>query len=1086
LADVYMRRQQWGVARKALESALVIRPDAPGVVILLARVHLELGEPEEVVRYLKPIAPGPMRDFLLKNEQAAKLRIRAYEMLGQLDEARKENERLPQDKPEDVVRRAFLLQAEGQAKKAEDLLKEALDQDPENAELLVAIVQFYVSNNQLEQGQALVQQRLAKDPGNLLYRRLEVLVMPAQGEDAARDAKILEILKEEKDDFTRAMSLAEFHRTRRNPEQELKHLDEAEKIHPDHPDVIERRFRAALVAEDWERADRYVTKYRELNFDGTEGRIAAGRLALAKGTALRAEGNENQAAVELQTAAKLLKEGLEKQPSFSLGWVFLADAQLKMNQIEEGRAALERALDIDPTNGLACRAMTQIAIVRNDEPMEAKYLALAAKFLPNDPWVKQRLQLRREKDNPQQGILERENIRRQQPDNLENLVPLARLYGDPKVADYDQAVEAFQRALELSKDDLVLAREIAMFLGSEAVNRPADGEALLKRLLDNAESEPEAPAPGSEPRTPATGPNNRKALIAVYLGQFYEAQKTLSLADRHFRMAVSWDPSPDIFILGAEFYTRNNRSRDALEYYERALKQIDDNSESARSVRARMIGLLLTAGDLEMAQQKIDEFLQRYPDEAQGLVFVGAIHRMAGDIEKSKAAFDGFLAKRPDDALVLWQRGQLYMLMARWQAAIDDLTKSKVNKPDSFGYQHRIALASALIEVGRDQEAVAGLRSILNEHPDEQGVAEALVGVYLRLRPAQYADAEDLIVTYMRGHPKEVRWPTLLGQLGAQSADWKKAVRGYEAAAELARYGGGSIPALFSAYRHAGQPADIIRFSEEKLSAQVLDSQPAVLATLAWAYSQVKDEKKCFDTYDRALAMARDFPTQSMIVTEMAQVFGKEAVLERCQGRAESDPDNVSNLEVYAHLLFMNGKLEEAIKVCERIAGLATNDTDAVFAAVAQGMLLDGLGRYAEAKTKYEEALQRDPEQSVALNNLAYLLTERLDHPAEALPYARRAYRRSPNDPGVLDTLGWTLAKSNQLGEAVGMLLRALEIDRRNLAATYHLGLVHELRGELEEAKERLTSAKELAEAQGDNRTLPKIIEALNRLEKRG
>jgi Tfp pilus assembly protein PilF len=125
-----------------------------------------------------------------------------------------------------------------------------------------------------------------------------------------------------------------------------------------------------------------------------------------------------------------------------------------------------------------------------------------------------------------------------------------------------------------------------------------------------------------------------------------------------------------------------------------------------------------------------------------------------------------------------------------------------------------------------------------------------------------------------------------------------------------------------------------------------------------------------------------------------------------------------------------------------------------------------------------------DPDAGPVLNNLAYLLGEKLDRPAEALPYAQRAQRLEPDNVRVLDTLGWILVKNDRLGEAIGMLLRALEIERKSVPVLYHLGLAHMKRGELEEARLRLTAARDAA---GDKSPeLPKINKALEDLERAG
>jgi Flp pilus assembly protein TadD len=107
--------------------------------------------------------------------------------------------------------------------------------------------------------------------------------------------------------------------------------------------------------------------------------------------------------------------------------------------------------------------------------------------------------------------------------------------------------------------------------------------------------------------------------------------------------------------------------------------------------------------------------------------------------------------------------------------------------------------------------------------------------------------------------------------------------------------------------------------------------------------------------------------------------------------------------------------------------------------------------------------------------------------PREALPYSEQANRLSKrSNANVLDTLGWVQAENNMLREAAGTLLRAMEIDRENLAVQYHLGLVHRRLGEVDEAKGRLRSAEKLAKSQDDKEFLPKITQELMELENTG
>ncbi len=376
------------------------------------------------------------------------------------------------------------------------------------------------------------------------------------------------------------------------------------------------------------------------------------------------------------------------------------------------------------------------------------------------------------------------------------------------------------------------------------------------------------------------------------------------------------------------------------------------------------------------------------------------------------------------------------------------------------------------------------LKQILDERPDEFDVAEALVSIYSRTAPPRWVDAENLIYTYMRQYPQELRWPRLLGRLGEMSQDWDKAVRGYEKAAELVYYEPQASLDLFRALQKANRPADVISYATEKVASQALAGSPELLAITAWAYSRGGEEEKSLQTFDDALLGAGDnFAVYTSVIGEMVKVLGSSPALARAKARAESDPADLNKKKTLVHLLSVNGEFEAALGVCREIEEAATANPDAVFAAVGQGVLLEALGRHEEARDHYEEALKLDEQNRTALNNLAYLLADKLDNAKEALPYARKAKRLDPNNANTLDTVGWIQAKNGLYGEAIGTLLRAHEIDRENVEVLYHLGMAHKLRGEREEALFRLEEAKRLAsQTQAKSPILPKIEEALKEL----
>ena len=64
-------------------------------------------------------------------------------------------------------------------------------------------------------------------------------------------------------------------------------------------------------------------------------------------------------------------------------------------------------------------------------------------------------------------------------------------------------------------------------------------------------------------------------------------------------------------------------------------------------------------------------------------------------------------------------------------------------------------------------------------------------------------------------------------------------------------------------------------------------------------------------------------------------------------------------------------------------------------------------GQYDRATIAYRRVLAAQPNNVVALNNLAYAMAVRQGMPADALPFAQRAAALAPNDAQIADTLGW-------------------------------------------------------------------------------
>lgn len=119
-------------------------------------------------------------------------------------------------------------------------------------------------------------------------------------------------------------------------------------------------------------------------------------------------------------------------------------------------------------------------------------------------------------------------------------------------------------------------------------------------------------------------------------------------------------------------------------------------------------------------------------------------------------------------------------------------------------------------------------------------------------------------------------------------------------------------------------------------------------------------------------------------------------------------------------------------------------------------------GDFDESIARYEAVLGTEPNNVVALNNLAYALAEHRNRAKDALSLAERAYRLSGQSGAVADTVGWVHYKLGNLSEALSYVERAVRLEPGNAdilvhAAAVHLGLKSTL-----QARKYLESATKL------------------------
>jgi len=189
---------------------------------------------------------------------------------------------------------------------------------------------------------------------------------------------------------------------------------------------------------------------------------------------------------------------------------------------------------------------------------------------------------------------------------------------------------------------------------------------------------------------------------------------------------------------------------------------------------------------------------------------------------------------------------------------------------------------------------------------------------------------------------------------------------------------------------------------------------------------------------------------------------------------------SVRKLLLRADALGQRGDTAGAIGALERATAADATLRD-VFRVL--GTLYEQAGQFDKARGAYERALKNNPNDIVALNNLAYGIAVRDHKPADALPMAERAFSLAGGSPWVADTLGWIKHLLGDDAAALPLLEAAANSDTSSAEMRVHLAVVYAARGRLQDAAKALEAARALdpaVEQRDDYRAAKKQIGGLS------
>lgn len=193
-------------------------------------------------------------------------------------------------------------------------------------------------------------------------------------------------------------------------------------------------------------------------------------------------------------------------------------------------------------------------------------------------------------------------------------------------------------------------------------------------------------------------------------------------------------------------------------------------------------------------------------------------------------------------------------------------------------------------------------------------------------------------------------------------------------------------------------------------------------------------------------------------MAQLAEIFVQQGQLEVAVAliqdqRQHTPEDRPAQLEglylLEAQLLSQTGHSDEAKRLLNEAIEQLPEATRLIY---TRGLLLTQMDDLAGAEADFQRILAQAPDNAATLNALGYTLADRTDRLEEAYEYIHRAYQLSPDDPAIMDSMGWVEYKRGNYAIALEKLREAMDaMPDHEIAA--HLGEVLWVTGEQKEAR---------------------------------
>ncbi len=662
--------------------------------------------------------------------------------------------------------------------------------------------------------------------------------------------------------------------------------------------------------------------------------------------------------------------------------------------------------------------------------------------------------------------------------------------------DWIHAFQELSRAVELEPDNYPAHVDLANLLISARQLKDAQAQLAIlhdKRPNDAATHEAWANYDAAENDLGAAIQEMQKGIAAdpnrsdsyLTLALFQLRSGSFDNAEANFKKAAALDPkSMNAQLALGAFYQTRNRMPEAEQQFRHAI----DVDPKDPAPRAAFVRLLMTEGKKSEAESFLRQTKTDLSDNSEGYRMLGDFYLATGDVDKATAEYASLFTDHPKDIEVKRNYIQLLILKNRLNEASklnDEILKSNPHDTDALIYRGEIQLHQNDAYGAEDS-----LQKALRNDPDNaiahyqlglafdqqqnEARAESEWREAVRLKPS-LTDADRALagVEMRRGDLDGVTQSAeqiIAAQPNSSDGYLLRAVaeinrQKYSDAEDDLRRASSLAPQSPAPYVQLGNLRLLQKkFDEaEKFYQQALDKDPSSSDGLSGLMNTFIAQKQPDKAIAAANAQLAKSPNNSNFYDLLGTAqFNAKKELKSAEvslrKAVELDKNNSDALVKLGKVQIAEGSADQALATYQQ--SIKDNPREIMFYVLA-GELYEAKNNWDDAKSMYQQALNIQPDNPLASNNLAYVMLQQGGNVDVALSMAQNARRGMPDSANAADTLGWAYYHKGVYQSAIDLFQESLRLNEEHGGADdptvhYHLGLAYEKSNQPKQARQQL------------------------------